>query len=83
MAAHRSADHRRRLVSPPDPNDPSVPNRVTAVLVRPNQRVRWFWSVTPDHRHYVSGYELVQTWRVREPTPPEGRRRRRPPFFGM
>lgn len=65
MVAPHPLAHSQRLVSPPEPNDPSVPNRVTAVLIRPNQRVRWFWSVTPDQRTYVSGYELVPVWRAR------------------
>jgi hypothetical protein len=53
----------RRLVIPPGPNDPRVPNRIISVYVRPNERVRWFWSESPEHYVYVSGYTLVPTWR--------------------
>ncbi len=65
MCPRREAPRHRRLVTPPEPNDPRVPNRVTAVWLRPNQRVRWTWSVTPDHRTYVSGYVLVPAWGTR------------------
>ena len=73
---------RRRLLSPPAGNDPSVPNRITGVYVRPNERVRWIWGRTPDNRSFVSGYVLVPAWgRTRPPGQgpfgqrPGGRRR--------
>jgi hypothetical protein len=67
---------RRRLLSPPPGNDPTVPNRITGVFVRPNERVRWIWGRTLDNRSFVSGYILVPAWgRARRPdTGPFGER---------
>ena len=60
-----------RVVTPPEPNDPSVPNRVVSVTLAPGERVQWIRSSTPDGREYVSGYTILPAWR--SPPPPERR----------
>ncbi|HEU4642529.1 MAG TPA: hypothetical protein VFS44_08750 [Gemmatimonadaceae bacterium] len=48
-----------------------------SVVLQPGERVRWWWSITPDGRRYVSGFTVLDAWR----RPRGPRRRKRPPGF--
>ena len=65
---HRTLTLLRR-VNPPEPVliPPQAPpaNRVLSVLLRPGERVRWIWSVTPGGISYASGYEILKGGRVK------------------
>ncbi len=71
----RRSDTMREIYAPLS-SDPTTPNRIVSVLVRPNERVTWEWSTGPRGGTFVSGFRIARPWRRAVTSAREPRRSR-------
>lgn len=51
----------KRVVTAPQPNNPSMPASVLSVELSNDEEVQWQWTHFPNGQSVVTGYKIVLT----------------------